>query len=59
MPYIERVWILIYILVLSCYLNVGTIAYFLPFKPYLGYYIPIPADLELNYNLIYLTPLPI
>ena len=59
MPCIERVRILIYRLVLNRCLNVGTVAYLLPLKPYLDYYIPIPANLELYYNSIYLTFLPI
>jgi len=54
----ERVQILIYRSVLSRCFNVGTAAYLLPLKLCLGYYIPAPADLELNCNPIYLTPLP-
>ena len=58
MPCIERVRILIYRSVLNRCLNVGIAAYLLPLKPCLGYCIPVPTNLELYCNPIYLTLLP-
>jgi hypothetical protein len=56
--YTERVRILIYRSVLNRYLTVGTATYPLPLTPYLDYYRPVPTNLELNCNPIYLTLLP-